>query len=559
MRALPPPRRSPLFLSQGRAGARSAVSIVGALALALTLTTAPASATTGDLLSQGDSLGMTASARATATAKSRTVAAAPTAAPATYGGDLRIQKATLTDRRQSGPSPQQSLSRIEVTRDLEKRTLTARVTFESAPTSSRDSVVYVLLGSWNGSTCQHRVAVAAAATSGEADGAFYSANGSVSGPLPTTAARSGSVLTITSKAHDGVRSGAWDCAFGFNQSTDATPVVYSSFFPKDLVNTYVPRVAVRSDDAMVGNYKGKAVKVRVQIENVGKGSSKSIAVKASGKGLSIAKAKRTVSTLKKGSSQYLTFSVTLKGSASRTLTVTATPSGGKSAKATVTVAQKPRPSRYKSLSGRYFWGFVPTTLSDDQGRETRSVWFLDKRWAYIGVPKDGKKPRCTKTTSSCKRYTYNAKKGVAKIGAQKFTVTSEGFRFTARKKDARKAHFEPVTLLAKGAKIAVTLERDDWTGYCTITCTATSERISFAKNGRFVWQRSSVGNWSGIGSSWAVVPPDQRGTYRIVGTGRVELRYSNGKKKYYLIGAMRDVRGKTSLRAGIVVGGKNFY
>jgi hypothetical protein len=92
-----------------------------------------------------------------------------------------------------------------------------------------------------------------------------------------------------------------------------------------------------------------------------------------------------------------------------------------------------------------------------------------------------------------------------------------------------------------------------------ITCTATSERIRLYKSGKFVWQRSSVGNWSGIGSSWAIVPPDQRGTYKVISTGRIEFRYSDGTKKRYTFGVMKDIRGKTSTKEGIIVGGKNFY
>jgi hypothetical protein len=499
-----------------------------------------------------------ASRRATA-APSRS-AAAPSKAPASYAGGLRSQTVRFDAVTQSGPTPAQTLTRVVVTRDLTTKKITAKATFAATPSADKDSVVYVFLGSWSGSTCTHRVALAAAAGSPGADGAFFAADGTASAALSATRSRSGTTVSITSTADDRIRSAKWDCGFAFNQSTDAAPTVYTTFDgAKSLTDTFAPKLAVRLSKSMYGNYAGKKTKVRVEIDNVGKGDAKKVRVTASGSGLSVSKAKRSVGTVKKGRSEYLTFTVTLKGSKTRTLSVSAVASGGKKTTTKVKIVQKPKPKKYASLSGRYFWGYMPTTLSDYNGWEPRTVWFLNTRWAYVKAPKDGKKPSCSKATSTCKRYSYNAKTGVAKIGSQKFSVTTEGFTYKARSKDAKKSRFEPITLLAKGTRFSTTLERDDWTGYCMLTCTATSERIAFDKKGRFVWQRSSVGNWSGIGSSWAIVPPDQRGTYKVIGTGRVELRFSDGTTKRYLLGAVRDLRGKTSVKTGIILGETNFY
>lgn len=558
------PRRLPV---SARTGWRFGWAIGAASALVLSLAVTPAHADTaapppashGTIADLRDDTVRSAASTASPAARTTSVASSASTS-ATYSGGLRSQTVRFDEVSQSGPTPEQTLTRVEVTRDLAKKTISAKAVFATAPTASKDSVVYVFVGTWSGNTCAHRVAIAAAAGSSGADGALFTVDGTTSDALEVTRSHSGATLTITSSANDAIRSGEWDCAFAFNQSTDSTQTPYTTFDgAKTLTNTYVPKLKITTSEAMYGNYKGKTAKVRVEIDNVGKGDAKNVRISASGKGLSVAKAKRTVSTLKKGRSEYLTFTVKLKGSASRTLTLSTVATGGKKVTTKVTIVEKPKPKKYQSLSGRYFWGYMPTTLSDYRGWETRAVWFLNSRWAYTDVPKAGKKPSCAKTTSVCKRYSYNSKTGVAKIGSQRFTVTTEGFTYKAHSKDAKKSRFEPITLLSKGAKISTTLERDDWSGYCVISCTASSERISFAKNGRFVWQRSSVGNWSGIGSSWAIVPPDQRGTYRVISTGRVELRYSDGSKKRYLMGAVRDLRGKTSVKSGIILGGDNFY
>ena len=93
-----------------------------------------------------------------------------------------------------------------------------------------------------------------------------------------------------------------------------------------------------------------------------------------------------------------------------------------------------------------------------------------------------------------------------------------------------------------------------------ISCTSWTDRLSLAKNGRFVWAHTSIGSWPGLGSYWSSAPPDKRGTYKVVKKGVVELRYANGKKKRMTIAIDHDVRGKASpAGAGVILGLTNFY
>ncbi|MBO1900376.1 hypothetical protein J4H92_00240 [Leucobacter weissii] len=491
--------------------------------------------------------------------ESRQSDATNSTASARYANGLISQKVRLADARDDivPPTQQQRLTRIDVTRDLVERTITAKATFAQTPTTSLDSVVYVYLGTWSGNSCLARVGLGATAVGASAAGAFLDGNGGTEGSLTVTRSRSKNVLTLTSRAHAKIRSSNWNCAYGLNQSTGGSPN-YTAFYAESLQDVFKPKLALDLGKPLQGNYRGKTTKVRVTIRNSGEGDARSVRLKASGKGLSIKKKSRGLGTIKAGRSKTVTFNVKVKSGKQRSFKTTATASGGAKSAKSVKIVVKPKKTKYRSLSGRYFWGFLPSSLSDYQGWNNRAVWFLNKKWAYVGFPKSGKKPRCGKSSKSCKRYSYNKRTGVAKIGAQKFKVTSEGFRYRAKKGEA-KAYFEPLTLPKKGARLSAKLLRHDWTGYCMLTCTATTERLVLGKNRKFVWSRSSVGSWPGLGSSWAIIPADQRGTYRVISKGRIELRYSNGKKKRHTIGIMHDIRGKASPSEGVMIGDTNFY
>lgn len=252
------------------------------------------------------------------------------------------------------------------------------------------------------------------------------------------------------------------------------------------------------------------------------------------------------------------YKVKLKGAKSRKITFTATADGGYKATKSFTIARTPAPKKYTSLAGRFFWGYQPTNVGSYSGWDNTTMWFLDKKWVYVGDTK-GRTPKCRTTTKTCKRYSYDARRGVAKIGKQKFAVTTKGFSYRAAKGE-QKSSFSPATLPKKGARFKADLVHQNWSGYCLLSCTSWTERLTLAKNGRFVWARTSIGSWPGIGQYWSSAPPANRGTYKVVKKGIVELRYANGKKERMSIAIEHDVRGKPSTAgAGVVLGLTNFY
>lgn len=457
--------------------------------------------------------------------------------------------------QQDGPTAAQRMTRVDVSRDLRKKTITATATLAGTPTSGTESVIYVYFGSWSGNTCERKAVIAGAAYASDTMGQFDSPQSTIS----VKKSRSGKAVKLTTKAHSRARSENLNCAYALN-TNDSSTTVFTGISAVSLKNTFKPKMSISRGKSLQGNYKGKTTRVTVKVSNASfdSGSAKNVVLRASGKGLKIATKAKKLGTVAAGKNKSFTFKVKVTKGTLRTLKIKATASGGYSKSTSVKIGVKPKKKKYSSLSGRYFWGSVPTTLSDYHGWVPRGVYFVNKKWAYVSIPKNGKTPRCTKTTKTCKRYAYKKKSGMAKIGKQRFKVTTSGFTFKAKKAD-KKTHFEHITLPKKGSRFSAKLIRNDWTGYCILSCTTTSERLQLGKNGKFVWARSSIGSWPGLGSGWAIIPPDQRGTYRVTAKGKILLRYSSGKKERYFFGLAHDLRGKASASEGVVLGGTNFY
>jgi len=157
---------------------------------------------------------------------------------------------------------------------------------------------------------------------------------------------------------------------------------------------------------------------------------------------------------------------------------------------------------------------------DPAGWINHAIWFVDEKWAYTGWA-EGKKPPAHRD---------------------------------------QKLRMEPLTLPRKGARLGLDLHHQNWSGACAITCTAYTDYLTMDTGGRFVEGGFSVGSWPGLGSSWSSVPADQRGTYRVVSTGIVELVYADGTRKREVIGIQHDPSGKPNPAvAGVLLGDTNFY
>lgn len=457
--------------------------------------------------------------------------------------------------RRAGLPAAQTISRVDVMQESTGRAR-ATVVFAANPTSTLETRVDVQLGVWNGGSCQTqfelRVVTDPAARGGFGSGAGW--DNSIAG----TAIRSGRTVTAATSATPAIRTATWNCAWVMSGIPVGAGLERAQeFYAEDLA---APKLSVTGGQPVQGAAKGKWLTMRLRVNNTGYGDAWNTVVKPSGSGLSFKPRSRKLGTIADRSTKHgVTFKVKLKGSKARKVTYRVTATGGHQKNKSFRIAQQPKAKKYKSLSGRYFWGHLPASSSAYRGWQNNAVWFVNKKWAYVGFPKGSVRPKCRKASSRCKKYSYNRKSGKVKIGKQSIKITTRGFKFKARAGQPKGTYY-PLALPKKKTKLAVDLVHKDWSGYCPITCTASTERITLAKNGRFLRSAFSVGSWPGIGQSWSSAPPDKRGTYRVISKGRIELRYATGTKKRHVIGIELDVRGKPSpAGAGLVMGDTNFY
>jgi hypothetical protein len=212
----------------------------------------------------------------------------------------------------------------------------------------------------------------------------------------------------------------------------------------------------------------------------------------------------------------------------------------------------------RKLTGTYWWGWESTTTMDTAGWSNHAVWFVDKKWAYVGWA-DGRRPKCSARVKECQRYSYNERTGKVRIGRKRAKVTSEGFAFV-HPGAGEKIGFHPLALAAKGTKLQTELIHQNWSGNCMLMCNSWTEDLSFAGDGRFVRGRLTVGSWPGLGAAWGSVGPDQRGTYRVVSKGIIELAFDDGTRSRHVIGIEHDPSGKPNpVAAGLLVDDTNFY
>lgn len=539
------------------------VSVVVAAAVALTLGgVSPAGAAPGRAVAPAEVQFPTPEAApraAGAVAGGAGVVGSAVAASAFSDGLLR-RTVTIADPRESAsPSASQRVTRVVATQDLVARNLKATLSFASMPTAAAPAVVIVWLGEWDGSSCSPRVALGVESRpGGPASGAHVSAAGVVSGSFGVSRADRGANVTLTSSAAGTFRDADLECGFATVQSTDGA-TRYQSFYAEGMDEVYKPVLGMTGGEPVQGARAGKWTTLRLDVRNSGRGAANNVRISAKGASMTIKNASRSLGTIEDRSTKYgVVYKVKLKGAKSRKITFTVTADGGYKATKSFTIARTPAPTKYKSLAGRYFWGYQPTNVGSYSGWDNTTMWFVDKKWVYVGDAK-GRTPKCRTTTKTCKRYSYDARRGVAKIGKQKFTVRTTGYSYRVAKGE-QKSSFSPATLPKKGARFTADLVHQNWSGYCLLSCTSWTERLTLAKNGRFVWARTSIGSWPGIGQYWSSAPPANRGTYKVVKKGVVELRYANGEKERMSIAIEHDVRGKPSpAGAGLILGLTNFY
>lgn len=522
-------------------------SVLAALALAAALLTSGA-ATASDDPERGPDL------RFDPAGSSRLGADATRDQAGTAGRGV-VSRSVLLDDVVSDAAPHgaQRLVNTHVLQDVGASSLTVTGSFAAAPTASNPAVLYVDLGVVDGDECSRRARLAGDTVADSAAGSFYGADQNPTTPLTVTRSASGAQLTLTA-THPAIASQEWECAYALTASSTAPVTVYTRLAAEYLDVQEAPELSIDAGPPLQGGPKGKWTTLRVDVRNAGRGDATGASLKASGKGIKVKPRRIPLGTLDDRSTSYGNeVKVKLKGKKTSTLKLAVTADGGWTATQKIRIAHEAKPTKLKSLAGRYWWGWEAVQL--DQGWSNVALWFVDERFVHVGFPSGAGKPKCKKVSKTCKKYGYNAKTGKVKVGSKSGKVTSAGLKL------GKQAYY-PLSLPKPGSKLSVALVHNDFSGFCGIYCTTWTDRLFLTKAGRFTLTRMSIGSIGvpGSGTIVGVVPPDQTGKYKVLSRGRIELRYDDGSRKVRTIGVEHDLRGKPNPGvAGVVLDDINFY
>ncbi len=192
------------------------------------------------------------------------------------------------------------------------------------------------------------------------------------------------------------------------------------------------------------------------------------------------------------------------------VTFTLTGRGAKHVTRTVKLVEGP--------AGRYFWTttlVVGTTTMD-------AYYFVDGRWAYRGVPEGGL-PSCTAQTAvgdgdGCVPYTYDPASGALVVGGKSGKLEADGIDLDG---DA----FGEAILAPAGTRYDTNAQYINGFGICPY-CSFVSVGLVLTPDGQFA--RSSAVSGTTYESSFAVLPPDQHGSYTVDARGRIRFTYADG-------------------------------
>ncbi|WP_185995009.1 hypothetical protein [Nocardioides campestrisoli] len=484
--------------------------------------------------------------------------------------------AVLRDVESISPNPQHQLTSAEVAVDLEGQVFSATAAFAQAPADT-DAVLGVVLGTWDGSSCLASFMALTTTVSGEVQGQFVDGTA-----VALSRSSQGASISLSSAPHPRLRETAFECAYATVLPVVPDGSVLSRAFAENVAETYRPVLEVEPGALLVAAKAGRWATLRATVRNDGRGDSGPVRLQAAGTGVQVRPGVVDLAGVRGRSSEQVELKVRLKPSKQtkgkkkgqkkgkgknarakdprpRPVTLSITSAGTEPASARVQVGVSPRPTKPRKLTGSYWWGWEQTTTGDSAGWINHAVWFVNAKWAYLGWP-EGRKPSCSAKVKDCVRYTYSKRTGKVRIGKKRAKVTSTGFTFAHPGVGGEKIDFHPLTLPPKNTELQTDLLHQNWAGYCLIMCNSWTERLSFGSDGRFVRSEYSVGSWPGLNTAWGTFPPDQRGTYRVVAKGIVELSYDDGKRERHVLGIQHDASGRANpVAAGLLLRDVNYY
>lgn len=298
--------------------------------------------------------------------------------------------------------------------------------------------------------------------------------------------------------------------------------------------------------------------VKVGIANEGTATATNVKLKISkARGVEIKPKSGRLKLKSIGAGETKTAKIMLKlgPQAKRTSTLSLSVSGSKGLKAksklVLKVKSKGRrgkgngPEDGGSLAGRIFTRYDMTDTMHSAYLEGYA--FIDDTWAYNDVPSGGL-PNCTQVTGNsknagCVRYKYDPRSGSVKVGSLSGgKLTEDGFEIEGEE-------YEELTIPKPGTTYQVSQYFMGFSGLCGLItgCTTWRSDVVLTSSGEFVLTSSSTTTSGGGLVPFVAVgsyPPDEHGTYRIEGRGRIRLAFADGHVENKTIAVFRDKGGK---------------
>ncbi|UPK75406.1 hypothetical protein MU582_01880 [Nocardioidaceae bacterium SCSIO 66511] len=200
----------------------------------------------------------------------------------------------------------------------------------------------------------------------------------------------------------------------------------------------------------------------------------------------------------------------------------------------------------KSLAGKRFWAPHKNLQWRAYG-----IWFVNRKFAYVGFPPKGK-PTCKKVTSGgekrgCVRYKFRP-------GKNKLTIAGKRAKVKNGRISWRGRSYRPLSVPKAGSRWTVSHR------HVNATTSGTLEYLDILLNGngRFATYRTVFAR-SGPSTRAGGDLPEGRGTYRIKKHGHLVLKYRSGKVVHRSLGVLTNgSRRPNPWDTGLMIG-KTYY
>lgn len=202
----------------------------------------------------------------------------------------------------------------------------------------------------------------------------------------------------------------------------------------------------------------------------------------------------------------------------------------------------PLPAATGDLSGRYFARFEEFGIAGPYSFGDRSsIWFLDRRFAYVGAPRHGR-PTCAAAQVNparfygCQRYWWDKARNVLQVGHWRGSVRARRIDYVDLVRVAAPYGF-PVGLPPRGKRFDVT-----WR-YLSDFDSIGQTRLRLTRDGRF---------------ELAVNRRTSRGRYAVGANGRLRLTYRSGRVQVHTFAIGKNRSGRLDPAAGALLSLPNF-